>query len=81
MAWNPADRYRPAAAMKAEVDAPAGVEVTGRATRLRVPVRWRSRWRIARIALLALAVPIALFFLFLHAESLTPMSQGYNNVC
>jgi serine/threonine-protein kinase len=69
MARHPADRYPSAAAMKAEVDAPDRVEVTGRATRLRVPVQWRSRWRIARIALLALLVPIVLFFLFLFVLS------------
>jgi serine/threonine-protein kinase len=69
MARNPTDRYPSAAAMKAEVDAPDRVEVTGRATRLRVPVQWKSRWRIARIALLALLVPIVLFFLFLFVLS------------
>ena len=69
MARTPADRYPSAAAMKAEVDRPAGVEVTGRAMRLRVPAQWRSRWRIARIALLMIVVPIALFFLFLFMLS------------
>jgi hypothetical protein len=51
--------------MKMDVDAPEHVAVSGRAARLRVPVRWKSRWRVARIVLLAIFVPIALFFLFL----------------
>jgi serine/threonine protein phosphatase PrpC len=65
MAREPADRYPSVAAMKADVDHPADIKVTGRATRLTVPVQWKSRWRIVRIALLAIAVPVALFFLFL----------------
>jgi serine/threonine protein phosphatase PrpC len=65
MARDPADRYPSAAAMKLEVDAPAGVEITGRAARLQAPVPWRSRWRIVRVVLLAVFVPVALFFLFL----------------
>jgi len=64
MAREPADRYPSAAAMKADIDAPDLVPLEGRATRLRAPVRWRSRWRFARIALLTILVPIALFFLF-----------------
>jgi serine/threonine-protein kinase len=65
MARDPSDRYPSATAMKMDVDAPENVAVTGRAARLRAPVRWKSRWRVARIVLLAIFVPIALFFLFL----------------
>jgi serine/threonine protein kinase len=65
MARDPAGRYPSAAAMKADVDAPSQVQVTGRASRLQAPVQWKSRWRVARVALLAILVPIALFFLFL----------------
>jgi serine/threonine protein phosphatase PrpC len=64
MARNPADRYRSAAEMKADVDAPENVHVTGRASRLTVPVPWKRRWRVARVVLLSILVPIVLFFLF-----------------
>jgi serine/threonine-protein kinase len=63
MARDPADRYPTAAAMKAEIDAPDSVTVTGRASRLQAAVPWKSRWRMARFALLALLVPVILFFL------------------
>ena len=65
MARNPADRYASAAAFKADLDAPDQVHVTGRANRLQAPVLARRAWRVVRIALLAIAVPIALFFLIL----------------
>jgi serine/threonine-protein kinase len=64
MARNPADRYRSVAEMKAEVDAPEKVHVTGRASRLTAPVPWKRRWRVARVVLLSILVPILLFFLF-----------------
>ena len=65
MAREPGDRYGSAAEMKADLDAPEGVHVTGRASRLKAPVVSRSRWRIARIVLLGLLAPIGLFFLIL----------------
>jgi serine/threonine-protein kinase len=64
MARNPADRYRSAAEMKAEVDAPETVQVTGRASRLTAPVPWKRQWRVVRVALLSILLPVALFFLF-----------------
>ncbi len=64
MARDPGDRYRSAGAMKADLDAPEHVAVTGRASRLTVPVLWKSRWRTVRVVLLMVLVPVALFFLF-----------------
>jgi serine/threonine-protein kinase len=64
MARNPADRYASAAAMKADVDAPERVEITGRASRLQAPVPWKSRWRSVRIVAICILVPILLFYLF-----------------
>jgi serine/threonine-protein kinase len=64
MARESADRYASAGAMKSDIDDPAGVLVTGRASRLMAPVVWKSRWRTVRVALLVALVPIALFFLF-----------------
>jgi serine/threonine-protein kinase len=65
MARSPADRYPSAAAMKADVDAPEHVHVTGRVHRLKVPILTRSPWRVVRLVLVGLFVPVALFFLIL----------------
>src|SRR5204862_3200798 len=64
MAREPRDRYPSAAAMKSEVDAPETVQITGRADHLTVPVPWKNRWRAVRIDLIAILVPVVLFFLF-----------------
>jgi len=65
MARTPNDRYQTAAAFKADLDAPQNVHVTGRANRLQAPVLAKRAWRVVRIALLAIAVPVVLFFLIL----------------
>jgi serine/threonine-protein kinase len=65
MAREPQDRYQSAAAMKADLDAPELVQVTGRANRLKVPVVSVSRWRVARMIALGILIPVALFFLIL----------------
>jgi serine/threonine-protein kinase len=64
MARDPDDRYPTAASMKADVDAPDAVVVTGRAERLQAPKPWKNRWRNARIVALSILVPIILFYLF-----------------
>jgi serine/threonine protein kinase len=65
LARDPDDRYRTAAAMKAELVAPERVRVTGRADRLKAPSLGSRYWRVARIVLVALVVPVLLFFVFL----------------
>src|SRR5262249_55281938 len=65
MARDPGGRYQSAAAMKADLDAPERVHVSGRATKLQVPVMWKSRWRTVRVVALALLAPVVLFFLIL----------------
>jgi len=65
MARDPGDRYQSAAEFKADLEAPEHVHVTGRANRLQKPVIARRAWRVVRIALLAIAVPVVLFFLIL----------------
>jgi hypothetical protein len=65
MARDPVDRYPAVAAMKAYVNQPTTITVTGLAARLKAPVPWTNWWRIVRIALLTIAIPVALFFLFL----------------
>jgi len=69
LARDPKDRYPSAAAMKADLDAPDRVELSGRASRLQAPAMWKSRWRVVRIALLAALIPVVLFFAFLFLFS------------
>jgi serine/threonine protein phosphatase PrpC len=69
MARDPAERYTTAASMKSELDDPDSVEVTGRAARLQAPTAWKSRWRVVRVVLMAVLIPVALFFAFLFMFS------------
>jgi serine/threonine-protein kinase len=65
---RPENRYQTAAEMKAELDDPAKVTVTGRADRLRPPAEWKPRFLSARIAIYAL-VPVLVFaalFVYFH---------------
>jgi hypothetical protein len=63
MARNASDRYQSAAEFKADLDAPGQVKVTGRASRLQVPVAARRVWRVVRMGLIVAAIPVILFFL------------------
>src|SRR5205807_3541921 len=45
MERNPAKRYPSAAAMKAELEHPEAVELTGRHEHLQSPVAWKIHWR------------------------------------
>ena len=58
MARNPQDRYQTALEMKHDLDHPEEVHLTGRASRLQAPAAWKSRWRAARVIVLAMAVPV-----------------------
>jgi len=65
MAPRPADRYSSAAAMKAELDFPGSVQVTGK---YKTPLKasaWPKRLRLAAFVLSLLAAPVVLFFIFL----------------
>jgi serine/threonine-protein kinase len=70
MEQKPYDRYPTATAMRIELRAPEGVQVTGRCQRLRPPVQWRAGWRTARLIILAMLLPIIvfglLFLIFRH---------------
>jgi serine/threonine-protein kinase len=57
---RPENRYPSAAAMKADLESPEKVHITGRADRLRPPSQWTARWRPVKIALYSL-IPIILF--------------------
>jgi serine/threonine protein kinase len=67
---NPAERYPSAAAMKADLDAPERVAVTGLADRLRPVTRWRRGLRLARYIATFVVLPvvsqIVLFLLLWH---------------
>jgi serine/threonine protein kinase len=65
LARKPADRYASAAAMKADLEAPERVPVSGRASRLRAPVLAKLWWPVAGLVGLSLLVLIVLFFVFL----------------
>ena len=65
MAPRPSDRYSSAAAMKAELDSPGTVQVTGRYRNPRKASSWPKRLRLAAFVLSAAVVPVILFFLFL----------------
>ena len=62
---NPDNRYQTAAEMKADLENPDGVQITGRHERLRPPMVWKTKWRTARmIAVLALVPVVAVGLLF-----------------
>ncbi len=60
MARNPADRYASAAEMKAEVDDPDKVELTGRCDRLQAPSLSRTNWATVRLVVISALVPVVL---------------------
>ncbi len=70
MTRNPAGRYSDVAAMKAELEAPNRVPVTGRSTRVKLATRWRRALRKARFAavwcLIPVVIQVALFLLLWH---------------
>jgi serine/threonine-protein kinase len=67
---EPSERYASVAAMKADLDHPELVLVTGLAARLRPATPARRRWRVARhiavVALLPLVAQVVLFGLIWH---------------
>jgi serine/threonine protein phosphatase PrpC len=65
MERNPAKRYPSAAAMRAELEHPETVELTGRHERLQSPVAWKIHWRRIRYYLVLIAVPVVVLLVFL----------------
>jgi serine/threonine-protein kinase len=67
MARNPQHRYQHAEEMKAEVQVPERVKLTGRAARLVSATPLQIRWRQLRLVVMAVCIPIllvALLFIF-----------------
>ncbi len=75
MEQRPENRYVSAAAMKAELDNPEKVEVTGRAERLRPPAEWKGGKRYLWIIILAL-VPVVAFGLLYAIFHLPGLNGG-----
>ena len=65
MEREPHKRYQSAVAMKAELDDPESVKVTGRARHLEAPKVWKTRWQGARLIVLSALFPILLFLVAL----------------
>jgi serine/threonine protein kinase len=63
MERDPFKRYHSAAEMKADLDAPETVQVTGRHRRLRRATSWKRRFRHVRVALITALAPIVMFLL------------------
>ena len=69
MARNPAERYPSAAAMKAELDDPEKVELTGRCERLQPPSLAQTNWATVRLVVISALIPVVLLggaLLILH---------------
>ncbi len=69
MERNPAERYPSAAAMKAEVDDPDSVELTGRCDRLQPPSLSQTNWAAVRLVAISALIPIVILggaLLYLH---------------
>jgi serine/threonine protein phosphatase PrpC len=63
MERDPSKRYPSAAAMKAELDAPESVQVTGRHHRLRRAHPWKRRFRRVRLIVITSLLPVIAFLL------------------
>ncbi len=65
MERDPKNRYHSAAAMKAELDDPASVQVTGRCDRLQEPTWGKRGWKKALWIALAISVPLVILILLI----------------
>jgi serine/threonine protein phosphatase PrpC len=61
MEREPHRRYHSAAAMKAELDDPESVKLTGRHRQLVSPKIWKTRWQGSRLVILSAALPLLVF--------------------
>jgi serine/threonine protein phosphatase PrpC len=65
MERDPGKRYQTAAAMKAELDDPAAVQLTGRCDRLQEPTWGKRGWKKALWIALAISVPLVILILLI----------------
>ena len=61
MEREPKKRYQTAAAMKAELDDPSAVQLTGRCDRLQEPTAWRRNWKKTLWLALGISIPLIIF--------------------
>jgi serine/threonine-protein kinase len=61
MERDPKKRFQTVLEMKAQLDDPSLVKVTGRHHHLRTPKVWSARWHSSRLTILSALVPIVLF--------------------
>jgi serine/threonine protein kinase len=61
MEREPHRRYHSATAMKAELDDPESVKLTGRHHQLISPKIWKSRWQGSRLVILSAMLPLVVF--------------------
>lgn len=66
MEREPQKRYQSAAAMKAELDDPETVKVTGRHRQLQSPKVWKARWQGSRLIICSVLLPILAFAVALY---------------
>jgi serine/threonine protein kinase len=64
MARNPQERYETAVAMKAELDHPESVHVTGRVGKLVTPSLASTSWRKVKVVVIPVAVVVLVFLAF-----------------
>jgi serine/threonine protein phosphatase PrpC len=63
MERDPFKRYASAVEMKAELDAPERVQMTGRHQRLRRPTSWKRKFRLVRMYVITAMLPVIAFLL------------------
>src|SRR5512135_416139 len=63
MERDPGKRYQTAAAMKAELDDPSSLKLTGRCNRLQTPAPWKRGWKKVLWITLIVSVPIVVLIL------------------
>ena len=76
MERDPRMRFATAAAMKADLDDPGKVVMTGRHHNLKLPKLWRTQWRAVRLVVLSALIPFALFLL---ALALSHCGRGHHH--
>jgi serine/threonine-protein kinase len=76
MEREPHNRFASAAAMKAELDDPSKVVLTGRHHYLALPKLWKTKWRGARLVVLP---AFGVIFAFLAALALTHCQHGHHH--
>ena len=65
MERDPRNRYQSAVAMKADLDNPSVVQLTGRCERLQSPTPWVQGWKKVRWVVMGVSVALAIFLLVL----------------